>query len=120
MSDRITLLGLEVFARHGVFTHEQQTGQVFVVDLHLDLDLTAASGSDALADTVDYSRMADLVHDVVAGERWDLIERVAGRVVEAVLAADGRIEAVEVTIHKPSAPIDRTFQDVSVTLRRSR
>jgi len=33
---------------------------------------------------------------------------------------DGRPHAVEVTVHKPSAPIPLTFADVSVTARRSR
>ena len=120
MSDRISLVGLEVFARHGVFAHEQEQGQVFVVDVHMDLDLASASASDALSDTVDYGRVAELVHAAVSTERWDLIERVAGRVVDVVLEADARIEAVEVTVHKPSAPIGRAFDDVSVTLRRSR
>lgn len=120
MPDRISLLGLEVFARHGVFDHEQESGQVFVVDLHLDLDTSTAGMSDELVDTVDYGAAAELVHDIVAGERHDLVESVAHRVATAVLDFDGRIDAVEVTIHKPDAPIRHTFGDVSVTIRRSR
>jgi dihydroneopterin aldolase len=34
--------------------------------------------------------------------------------------ADERVHAVEVVVHKPSAPIPLTFSDVAVTARRSR
>lgn len=120
MSDRIELRGLEVFARHGVFGHEQEDGQVFRIDVVVDVDLARAGESDDLSDTIDYGAMAQRVHDVVAGERWNLIERVASRVAEVVLGDDPRIEAVSVTVHKPSAPIPHDFDDVAVTVERTR
>lgn len=120
MSDRIELRGLEVFARHGVFDHEREDGQLFRVDVVVELDLSQAGESDDLSDTLDYGAMAQRVHDVVAGERWDLIERVAARVADVVLSSDARIEAVAVTVHKPSAPIPHAFDDVAVTVERNR
>lgn len=120
MSDRIELRGLKVFARHGVLDHEQDDGQYFYIDVILQLDLARAGASDTLADTVDYGVMAQRIHDTVANERWDLIERVATRVAESVLEADSRIEAVSVTVHKPSAPISLDFADVAVTIDRRR
>ncbi|MFP5331477.1 MAG: dihydroneopterin aldolase [Acidimicrobiia bacterium] len=120
MTDRIDLRGLEVFAHHGVFDHEQQSGQTFRIDVSVTLDLRAAGESDDLGDTLDYGALARLVHDLVAGERWDLIERVAARVAEVVLASDERIETVSVTVHKPSAPIPLAFDDVAVTIQRGR
>lgn len=112
--------GLEVFARHGVFAHEQADGQLFRIDVVVQLDLARSGASDDLADTLDYGRMAQRVHDVVSGERWNLIERVAARVAEVVLGDDLRIEAVSVTVHKPSAPIPHDFDDVAVTVERTR
>ncbi|MEX2279295.1 MAG: dihydroneopterin aldolase [Acidimicrobiia bacterium] len=120
MADRIELRGLEVHARHGVYAHEQVDGQTFVVDLVVSVDLSRAGTSDDLTDTVDYGSLATVVHDVVASERWDLIERVATRVSEVVLAADERIESVAVTVHKPQAPIPHQFEDVAVTVERAR
>jgi len=120
MADHITLRGLEVFARHGVFADERRSGQIFLVDVDIEMDLSDAGNSDLIVDSVDYGKLASLVHDTVAGERWDLIERVATRVAEAVLSFDGRIGAVEVTVHKPSAPIPHPFADVAVRLRRVR
>lgn len=119
MSDRITLTGLRVRGNHGVFDHEKRDGQEFVVDVVVWLDLAAAAASDQLADTLDYGALAELAAEIVAGPSCDLIETVAGRIAEQVLA-DQRIEAAEVTVHKPSAPIPRTFADVAVTVHRRR
>ncbi|MDX1449453.1 MAG: dihydroneopterin aldolase [Acidimicrobiia bacterium] len=118
--DRIELRGLEVFARHGVYDDEQSAGQLFKIDVVVTVDLSRAGAMDELADTLDYGRMAMLVHDTVESERWDLIERVATRVTEVVLASDDRIERATVTVHKPSAPIPLQFDDVSVTIERAR
>ncbi len=119
MTDRIVLRGIEVFARHGVFAEEQERGQRFLVDVVATLDLSAASASDDLADTLDYGALARAVHDRVAAERWDLIERVAERVADLVLE-DARVSAVEVTVHKPEAPMPVAVADVAVVILRSR
>jgi dihydroneopterin aldolase len=117
--DRISLRGIEVFGRHGVLPHERELGQRFVVDVDLDLDLAPAAASDDLDDTVDYGVLAARVHDVVAGTPRDLIETVAGDVAELCLA-DPRVRAVEVTVHKPAAPLPVVAGEVAVTVRRSR
>lgn len=119
MTDRITLTGLRVRGNHGVFEHERVNGQDFLVDLTVWLDLDAAVRSDELADTINYGELAERTATIVGGEPCDLIETVAGRVAEDVMK-DGRVHAVEVTIHKPAAPIPLTFADVAVTVRRSR
>lgn len=119
MTDRIVITGIEVFAYHGVLDHERADGQLFGVDVALEVDLAAAGTSDDLGDTIDYGLLADSIHERVAGERWNLIERVAQRVAELVLE-DPRVTATEVTIHKPQAPITVPFRDVTVTLQRSR
>jgi dihydroneopterin aldolase len=118
-SDEIRLTGIRVRAFHGVYPDEQEQGQEFVVDLVAHLDLSAAGASDRLEDTVDYGDLAQKVHDLVATERWNLLERVAVRVAELVLE-DERVREVEVTVHKQQAPIAVPFDDVSVTIRRWR
>ncbi len=119
MTDSIAITGLRVFARHGVFDHESAAGQVFVIDLVVHADLSEAGASDRLDATIDYGKLAGRVHELVAGERWDLIERVAHRIAALVLA-EPRCEAVDVTVHKPSAPINLPFDDVAVTVSRRR
>lgn len=118
--DRIELRGLRVHGHHGVFDHEKRDGQEFVVDLVVHADLAPAAASDDLADTLHYGELAELAAGVVAGPSRDLVESVAGRIADDVLAHDPRIAEVEVTVHKPSAPIPLTFDDVAVVLRRGR
>lgn len=119
MTDRITLTGLRVFGRHGVFEHEKRDGQDFVIDLTVWLDLGEAAATDDLTKTVHYGELAQLAADIVAGEPYDLIESVGGKIADEVMK-DSRLHAAEVTVHKPSAPIPLTFDDVAVTIRRSR
>ena len=118
MADRITLTGLELFGHHGVYPAEKRDGQRFVVDMTVWLDLTDAVATDDLARTANYGALADLAARVVTGPSRDLIETVAGEIADEVMRGYP-VHAVEVTVHKPSAPIPRTFADVSVTIRQS-
>ncbi|MFC4854420.1 dihydroneopterin aldolase [Actinophytocola glycyrrhizae] len=120
MADRITLTGLRVRGHHGVFDHEKRDGQDFVVDVTGWLELTRAAATDALEDTLDYGALASRVAKIVGGPPRDLIETVATETAEDIMRWDERLHAVEVTIHKPDAPIPLTFADVAVTVRRSR
>ena len=117
--DQISLRGLRCHGFHGVYDEERRVGQQFVVDLTLWLDLAPAGASDDVADTVHYGELAERVAAVVTGEPVNLLETLAEQVARVVLA-DARIGEVEVTIHKPQAPIPLEFADVAVTLRRSR
>ncbi|WP_080796947.1 dihydroneopterin aldolase [Corynebacterium pacaense] len=120
MADRIELRGLECFGHHGVFDFEKEQGQPFIVDITCWLDFSAAGASDDLSDTVDYGALAVMAADIVEGPSRDLIETVAGEVAEALMEGFAVLHAVEVSIHKPKAPIPRTFADVAVVARRSR
>ncbi|MEV7618851.1 dihydroneopterin aldolase [Microbacterium sp. NPDC089321] len=117
--DEITLTGLTVFGYHGVFDFERRQGQEFTIDLVLQLSLSDAAASDDVLDTVHYGELADRVAGIVAGEPVNLIETLAQRIADAVLD-DDRVQNVTVTVHKPHAPIEQTFADVSVTIRRGR
>ncbi|MEP9394742.1 dihydroneopterin aldolase [Gordonia sp. VNQ95] len=119
MADRIELRGLRVRGNHGVFDHERSDGQDFIIDITLWLELRIAAASDDLADTVDYGALAQRAHDVVAGTPRNLIETVGAEIADDIMG-DERIHAAEVVVHKPSAPIPLTFDDVAVVTRRSR
>jgi 7,8-dihydroneopterin aldolase/epimerase/oxygenase len=119
MADRIELRGLTVRGHHGVFEHERRDGQDFVVDITVWIDLTTAAAGDDLADTLDYGVLAQRAADIVSGPARKLIETVAGAIADDVMA-DDRAHAVEVVVHKPSAPIPLQFADVAVVARRSR
>src|SRR3954451_23301324 len=117
MTDRITLSGLRVRGFHGVLPEERRDGQDFIVDAALSLDPRKAAAPDALDDTVDYGVLAADLAEVVAGEPFDLIETLADRLATVCLSHPLVFE-VEVTVHKPGAPIPLAFEDVSVTVVR--
>ncbi len=117
--DRIVLTGLRAFAHHGVFEHERRDGQEFVIDVTAGLDLRGAGSDDELASTVHYGVLAEQVVAAVESDPVDLIESVAERVAGVVLR-HGAVYEVEVTVHKPQAPITVPFDDVSVTIVRGR
>lgn len=117
--DAVVLKGITAKGYHGVFDHERRDGQPFVVDLVLHLDLQAAGTSDDLSRTAHYGELAELVHGIIGGVPFDLIEALAETIAAAVLEAFP-VQAVDVTVHKPKAPIAVPFGDVAVTLRRSR
>lgn len=119
LADRIELRGLRVRGHHGVFEHERRDGQEFVVDITAWVDLRRAAATDDLADTLDYGALAQQAADIVAGPPRNLIETVSAEIADVIMA-DERLHAVEVVVHKPSAPIPLTFDDVAVVARRSR
>jgi dihydroneopterin aldolase len=119
VTDRIELRGLRVRGHHGVFEHERRDGQEFVVDVTVWMDLAPAAASDDLTDTLHYGELAERTAAIVAGEPANLIETVGARVADMVMA-DARALAVEVTLHKPQAPIPLEFADVAVVIRKSR
>ena len=117
--DRIELMGMEFFGRHGCLPEEREKGQTFFVDVKLYLDLSAAGKDDALDKTVNYAEVFQTVQRIVEGEPVRLSECLAERIADRLLA-DYAIEMVRVGVHKPSAPIPGKFQDVSVQIKRSR
>ena len=119
MSDELAIDGIECFAHHGVFDFERREGQVFVVDLVLGLDTRPAAESGDLKDTVHYGTLVAAVKAAVERDPVDLIETVAQRIA-GVCLADRRVEWARVTLHKPDAPIEATFRDVTLTITRTR
>jgi dihydroneopterin aldolase len=119
MADRISLTGLTVRGFHGVYDAERRDGQDFVVDVVLDVDTSSAAATDDVADTVHYGELAQALAAVVAGEPVNLIETLAHRLAD-VCVADARVSAATVTVHKPQAPIPLRFDDVAVTVIRTR
>lgn len=118
-SDSISITGLAATGFHGVLEHEKRDGQPFIVDLVLHVDTSAAAATDDLTKTVHYGLVAERVHEIVTGEQVELIETLAERIAAAVLA-EFTVSGLEVTVHKPRAPIEVVFSDVMVHIYRER
>lgn len=119
-ADHITLTGVRARGHHGVFDHEKHDGQEFVVDATVFTDFATASVSDDLADTVHYGELAEFIVAEIEGAPTDLIETLAERIAVGVLERWSGAARVRITVHKPTAPITVPFDDVSVTITRTR
>jgi 7,8-dihydroneopterin aldolase/epimerase/oxygenase len=117
--DRITLTGITAVGHHGVFDFERREGQPFVVDAVLHTDFTKAAETDDLQHTAHYGEVAALITSHITGEPLNLIEALAVRIADSVLAAYP-VSAVDITVHKPQAPIEVPFGDVTVSVHRER
>ena len=120
MPDRIEIRGLRALGLIGVLPEERERQQPFEVDLDVELDLAAAGATDALEDSVDYGRLTMAAADVVTGESHLLLERVAQRISEVILAADSRIRSVSVCVRKLRPPIPAEVATTAVAITRTR
>ena len=118
MADRIEIKGIKSFGYHGVFESENIAGQGFFVDVTLELDLSRASETDDVADTVNYAEITDLVVEEVTGDRVALIEKLAARIADRIKESYSQVTKVSVTVHKPQAPVNAEVRDISVTINR--
>jgi dihydroneopterin aldolase len=120
MSDAIFITGLLVHAHHGVMRHETKVGQQFAIDLELAIDLAEAGASDKLVDTVSYASIVEAATRAFTAKSFRLVEAAAQAIADEVLASFPRVATVRVTVHKPHAPIAAIFNDVGVTILRTR
>lgn len=120
--DRLSLIGMRFSGRHGVLAAEKVTAQPFEVDLVLHADLSQAAEHDSLAATVDYAALFEMARAIVEGTSRALIEALAGDIARAALAATPSmiVDAVEVRVRKPEAPIDGSFDTVEAAIVRRR
>ena len=118
--DRISLEGLRVFGSSMVCgSTSSADGQEFIIDAVLWLDTRAAAADDDLSLTVDYGAVADRLVRLASGPPVRLIETLAQRLADGCLSEPG-VEEVEITVHKPHAPLSHRFSDVTVAIRRKR
>lgn len=117
--DKITLTGINAVGHHGVFDFERRDGQPFVVDAVLHADFSKAAETDDLQYTAHYGQVAELITGHITGQPLNLIEALAVRIADDVLAKFP-VSAVDITVHKPKAPIEVPFGDVTVSVHRER
>lgn len=120
MNQIIRLSGIEAIGFHGVLESERENGQTFIVDCELEVDTSQSVVTDNIDHAVDYSKVAELIARQIQTEPVNLIEVLADRMALEILNQFLLVKSVEITLHKPQAPISVDFQDVSTTIIRTR
>lgn len=118
--DRIHIEKLTVFAHHGYYEEEARLGQKFQVTLDLFQDLRPAGTDDAIGSTTNYGKVCLSVNQFMRENRFDLIETCAEGLASHILNAYPGVRALDLTIHKPWAPVGLPVEDLSVTIHRAR
>lgn len=116
--DKITVDRLKIFCNHGVYEEEKKNGQNFYVSAVLFLDTYPAGASDDLSRSVNYAELCHSITRFMQENRYNLIEAAAENLASYILAENSAVRALELTVHKPEAPIGLPFENVSVTIYR--
>ncbi len=119
MNQIIRLSGIEAIGFHGVLESERENGQTFIVDCELEVDTSQSIVTDNIDHAVDYSKVAELIAQQIQTEPVNLIEVLADRMAAEILRQFRLVKSVEITLHKPQAPIAVDFKDVSTTVIRT-
>jgi dihydroneopterin aldolase len=117
--DVIKIAGLRELGVHGVLPEEHARPQPFEVDVELHVALDRSGRTDELSDTVDYGAVCEAISRVVAEEHYELLERLAARIVE-VCCSDERVQRVVVEVRKLHPPVRAILDHVAVRIERER
>ena len=98
--DALRLEGLSVDCILGDLPEERTVPRTVLVDVELSIDLSAASRSDLLHDTVDYATLAERIRAALRAAECRLVERAAGIVADVCMRADARIACATATVRK--------------------
>lgn len=114
-TSRLFLTGIRASGHHGANPGEKDQAQDFVVDLDVEVDVTA----DRIGGTSDYRQLIRTARETVERERFDLLESIANAVAEAVAARPGVVRATAV-VHKPAAARSNDVEGVAAAATAER
>ena len=103
MSTIVAIENYKLKGKHGVFDHEREKNQNFIVSIWVVLK--EPSSGDDLATSVDYAFLQRTVHDIVArGESVFMMETLCDRIIE-IVSGHLNVAGVKIRIEKPQAPM---------------
>lgn len=118
--DKITIKGLNLFAYHGVNPEEKENGQNFILDIDYYLESSVSCLTDDVDDTVSYAKVVKCVRKAFLSDKYNLIEKAAQVVAEAIINEFDLVKRVDITLKKPQAPVSADFDYMAVTISRIR
>lgn len=116
----VEIKGISVSARHGVLREEKLNPQPFLIDVSFDYDAFAAAESDDINQAVNYAEVCETVYTVCTKNSFNLIEKLAYEIAFSVAEKFASIKNIQVTVHKPQAPVQVPFADICVNAKLER
>ncbi len=116
--DQITIQNLEIFAKHGVYPEENVLGQKFLISAILHLSTRKAGLSDDLAESVNYGEVCHFIKQYTESHTHRLLETLAEELASRILLTFPLVQAVDLEIKKPWAPIGLPLETVSLKISR--
>ncbi|GLR71180.1 dihydroneopterin aldolase [Agaribacter marinus] len=117
MKDTVFIRGLELSSIIGVYDFERNAKQRVIVDIEIATDLTLASSTDNISDTIDYGHIAETLSQVASNSSFQLLEALGKKMLDTLFEYYP-LESVTLTINKPD--IIANANGVGVILRRNR
>lgn len=112
---KVSLEGMEFYARHGYYEEERVIGNKYSVDVTLDVDFSEAASEDKLEGTVNYEQVYEIVRDVMSIDA-NLLEHLAGKMIKSLKDAFKSVQKVQVKISKYNPPIKGLCHKATVEL----
>ncbi len=111
----IRLKNMSFYGYHGIDESEKFFGGKFEVDLEMIFNLEAAIKSDNLKDTISYVDVYKKIKQIVTGEKFNLIEALAGKILSE-LFNNFNIDKALIRVRKPGAPVQGVLDTIEVEL----
>jgi len=115
--DKIEIEGMEFYAYHGHYKEEQLVGNRFLVDLKLTVDCGLAAETDSIKNAVNYQTAYKIVKAEMT-KKSNLLENIAGRILDAVYEKMANIQSATVKVSKLNPPMGGKIKNVSVTMTK--
>lgn len=117
-NDYIKITNMRVYAYHGVLPEEKENGQEFFLNAKVYVDMRKAGLTDDLEDTLNYDRLCVFLQEIFKEKTFDLIEAAAEYTVQEIMRFFKPIQAMELEVRKPHAPVTYQPEDLSITIYR--
>lgn len=117
-NDYIKITNMRVYAYHGVLPEEKENGQEFFLNAKVYVDMRKAGLTDDLEDTLNYDRLCVFLQEIFKEKTFDLIEAAAEYTVQEIMRFFRPIQAMELEVRKPHAPVTYPPEDLSITIYR--
>lgn len=117
MTSKIIIEDLWIFAFHGVLPEENVIGTYYIINAEFYADLWKATQTDNLEDTINYAELNEIIHQEMAVPS-QLLERVAGRIMDKVGDKFPQISKMKIKITKTRPPMRGEMKGVSVEFEK--